>query len=65
MFADWTDRIKAGEVPPAAAPARWHRGAFPRHPRVGLGGEGLSADEVSTDRRDPTRNNGLIYGSLS
>jgi hypothetical protein len=65
MFADWTDRIAAGEVP--AAPRRpqglernvviteWDW-ADPRS---------YLHDEVSTDRRNPTLNaNGKIYGSL-
>ena len=65
MFADWTDRIAAGEVPPA-----------PRRPQ-GLernvvitewdwaDPKSYLHDEVSTDRRNPTLNaNGMIYGSL-
>ena len=65
LFADWTDRIAAGEVP--AAPPRpkgiernvviteWDWA----DPKVYL------HDEVSTDRRNPTINaKGLIYGSL-
>src|SRR5436190_16851286 len=65
MFADWTDRIAAGELP--AAPPRpqgiernvviteWHW-ADPKS---------YLHDEVSTDRRNPTLNaNGLVYGSL-
>ena len=65
MFADWTDRIAAGEVP--AAPPR-PRGLERNvvitewdwaDPRV------YTHDEVSTDRRNPRVNaNGLIYGSL-
>jgi hypothetical protein len=65
MFADWTDRIAAGELPPE--PPRPH--GVERNvvitqwdwadPKVYL------HDEVSTDRRDPTLNaNGLIYGAL-
>ncbi len=65
MFADWTDRIAAGEVPEA-----------PRRPQ-GLernvvitewdwaDPKAYLHDEVSTDRRNPTLNaNGLIYGAL-
>jgi hypothetical protein len=65
MFADWTDRIAAGEVP--AAPPRpkgiernvvitqWDWA----DPKAYL------HDEVSTDRRNPTVNaNGPIYGAL-
>ncbi len=65
MFADWTDRIAAGEVP--AAPPRpqgvernvvitqwdWADPTAYLH------------DEASTDKRDPTVNaNGPIYGAL-
>ena len=65
MFADWTDRIAAGEVPEA-----------PRRPE-GLernvvitqwdwaDPKSYLHDEVSTDRRNPTVNaNGPIYGAL-
>jgi hypothetical protein len=65
MFADWTDRIAAGEVP-----------AAPRRPQ-GLernvvitewdwaDPKSYLHDVVSTDRRNPTLNaNGLLYGSL-
>src|ERR1043166_797563 len=65
MFADWTDRIAAGEVPPT-----------PQRPQ-GVERNGVITewdwadpkaylhDEVSTDRRKPTLNaNGSIYGAL-
>jgi hypothetical protein len=65
MFADWTDRIAAGEVPSA-----------PRRPQ-GIernlvitqwdwaDPKAYLHDLVTTDRRKPTVNaNGLIYGSL-
>ena len=65
QFADWTDRIAAGEVPEA-----------PRRPR-GIernvvitewdwaDPKAYLHDVVSTDRRDPRVNaNGLLYGSL-
>ncbi|MEX2473485.1 MAG: carboxypeptidase regulatory-like domain-containing protein [Gemmatimonadota bacterium] len=65
MFADWTDRIAAGEVPPA-----------PRRPE-GIERNVVITqwdwadptdylhDVVSTDRRDPTVNaNGPVYGAL-
>jgi hypothetical protein len=65
MFADWTDRIAAGEVPPTPPrPQGVERNVVITEwdwadPKAYL------HDEVSTDRRDPTRNaNGLIYGSL-
>ena len=65
MFADWTDRIAAGEVPPA-----------PRRPQ-GLernvvitqwdwaDPKAYLHDVVATDRRNPTVNaNGKLYGAL-
>jgi hypothetical protein len=65
MFADWTDRVKAGEVPPAPPrPQGLERNVVVTEwdwadPKAYL------HDEVSTDRRDPTKNpNGLIYGAL-
>lgn len=64
MYADWTDRIAAGEVPPA--PPRpegvernvvitmWDWGKPSGHPH----------DEVSTDKRHPTVNaNGKVYAA--
>ena len=65
MFADWTDRIVAGEVPPAPPrPQGIERNVVITQwdwadPKAYL------HDEVSTDRRNPTLNaNGLIYGAL-
>jgi hypothetical protein len=65
LFADWTDRIAAGEVPPAPPrPQGTERNVVITQwdwadPKVYL------HDEVSTDRRNPTLNaNGLIYGAL-
>src|SRR3989442_15150515 len=65
MFSDWTDRIAAGELPPAPQrPQGLERNVVITQwdwadPRAYL------HDEVSTDRRNPTLNaNGLIYGSL-
>jgi hypothetical protein len=65
MFADWTDRIKGGELPPAPPrPQGIERNVVITEwdwadPKAYL------HDEVSTDRRHPTTNaNGLIYGSL-
>jgi hypothetical protein len=64
MFADWTDRITAGELPPAPPrPQGVERNVVITQwdwadPKTYL------HDEVSTDRRKPTINaNGLIYGS--
>ena len=65
MFADWTDRIVAGEVPPAPPrPSGVERNVVISQwdwadPKAYL------HDEVSTDKRDPTVNaNGRIYGAL-
>ncbi len=65
MFADWTDRIAGGELPPAPPrPTGMERNVVITQwdwadPKAYL------HDEVSTDRRNPTINaNGLIYGSL-
>jgi hypothetical protein len=65
MFADWTDRIAAGEVPPAPPrPQGIERNVVITmwdwaDPKVYL------HDLVSTDRRKPTLNaNGLLYGVL-
>ena len=66
MFADWTDRIAAGELPAETPPrpqgeernvviTQWDWA----DPQAYL------HDEVSTDKRDPTVNaNGPIYGAL-
>jgi hypothetical protein len=64
MFADWSDRIAAGELPPApprpqglernVVITQWHWA----DPKVYM------HDQVSTDRRQPTVNaNGPIYGA--
>ncbi len=65
MFADWTDRIAAGELPPAPRrPEGIERNVVITEwdwadPKAYL------HDVVSTDRRDPRVNaNGLLYGSL-
>jgi hypothetical protein len=65
LFADWTDRIAAGAVPPAPPrPQGIERNVVITQwdwadPKAYL------HDEVSTDRRNPTLNaNGLIYGAL-
>src|SRR5205823_5776737 len=65
MFGDWTDRIAAGELPPAPPrPQGLERNIVITQwdwadPKAYL------HDEVSTDRRNPSVNaNGLIYGSL-
>ena len=65
MYADWTDRIAAGEYPKQAPPrprglerniviTEWDWG----------NGKEYFHDEITTDRRNPTLNaNGLIYGT--
>lgn len=65
MFADWTRRIEAGEVPPAPPrPQGIERNVVITQwdwadPKAYL------HDVVSTDRRDPTVNaNGPLYGAL-
>ena len=65
MFADWTDRIAAGEVPPAPSrPQGIERNVVVTmwdwaDPKAYL------HDLVSTDRRNPTVNaNGPVYGVL-
>ncbi len=65
MFADWTDRIKAGEVPEAPPrPQGAERNVVVTQwdwadPRAYL------HDEVATDKRNPHLNaNGPIYGAL-
>ena len=65
MFADWTDRMAGGELPPTPPrPQGVERNVVITQwdwadPKAYL------HDQVSTDRRNPTLNpNGLIYGSL-
>ena len=65
MFADWTDHVRAGAVPPAPArPQGVERNVVITQwdwadPKAYL------HDVVSTDRRNPRLNaNGLVYGSL-
>jgi hypothetical protein len=65
LFADWTDRIEAGELP-ASKPARPQ--GIERNIVVTLwdwaGPKAYLHDEVSTDKRNPRVNaNGLIYGA--
>ena len=66
MYADWTDRIAAGELPQTAPPRPQGRErnvvvtlwdwADPRH---------YLHDEIASDKRNPTVNaNGPIYGAL-
>jgi hypothetical protein len=65
LFADWTDRIAAGEVPPV--PPRPQ--GLERNVVITLWDwadpKAYLHDSVSTDRRNPTLNaNGLLYGAL-
>jgi hypothetical protein len=65
VFADWTDRIAAGAVPPA--PPRPQ--GLERNVVITLWDwadpKAYLHDVVSTDRRNPTLNaNGLLYGAL-
>jgi hypothetical protein len=64
MFADWTDRIAAGELPPAPPrPQGVERNVVITEwdwadPKAYL------HDEIATDKRNPTLNgNGLLYGA--
>src|SRR5712692_6096516 len=65
LFADWTDRVAAGELP-ATQPLRPQ--GVERHVVITLwdwaGPKDYLHDEVSTDKRNPRLNpNGLIYGT--
>jgi len=65
LFADWTDRIAAGELP-AAQPPRPQ--GVERNVVISIWDwstpKAYLHDEISTDRRNPTVNaNGPIYGS--
>ena len=65
LFAEWTDRIAAGELP-ASRPSRPQ--GIERNVVITMwdwaGPKHYLHDEVSTDKRNPTVNaNGLIYGA--
>src|SRR5439155_539702 len=65
MFADWTDRIAAGEVPPAPPRPRGIERNVVISEWDWADPKAYLHDEVSTDRRNPAINaNGRIYGSL-
>ena len=65
MFADWTDRIAKGEVPPAPPRPQGIERRIVITQWDWADPKAYLHDEVSTDRRNPTVNaNGLIYGSL-
>lgn len=64
-FADWTDRIAAGEVPPAPPRPQGLERSVVITEWDWADPKSYLHDEVSTDRRNPTVNaNGLIYGAL-
>ena len=65
MFADWTDRIAKGEVPPAPPRPRGIERTVVITEWDWADPKAYLHDEVSTDRRNPTLNaNGKIYGAL-
>jgi hypothetical protein len=65
MFADWTDRIAAGEVPPAPPRPQGIERRIVITEWDWADPKAYLHDEVSTDRRHPTVNaNGPIYGAL-
>src|SRR5438874_10831735 len=63
MFADWTDRIAAGAVPPAPPrPQGLERNVVVTGWDWGVPAT-FAHDEVTTDKRNPTLNaNGPFYG---
>ena len=65
MFADWTDRIAGGEVPPTPPRPQGVERNVVITQWDWADPKGYLHDEVSTDRNNPTMNaNGLIYGSM-
>jgi streptogramin lyase len=67
MFADWTDRIAAGEVAPAPPrPQGVERNVVLTEWDWGKGSADWIHDEISTDKREPTLNrHGLVYATAS
>jgi hypothetical protein len=63
MYADWTDRIKAGELPPVPPrPQGLERNVVVTE-WDWAGPKDYFHDEISVDRRNPKSNpNGLVYG---
>ena len=65
LFADWTDRIAKGELPPAPPRPRGLERNVVITEWDWADPKAYLHDEVSTDRRNPTLNaNGKIYGAL-
>src|ERR1051325_371954 len=65
MFADWTDRIAAGELPPTPPRPQGIERNVVITQWDWADEKAYLHDLVTTDRRKPTLNaNGLIYGSL-
>ena len=63
MFADWSDRIAAGEVPPAPPRPQGVERTLVLTMWEWGGETSYVHDEITTDRRDPTVNaGGLVYG---
>ena len=63
MFADWSDRIAAGEVPPAPPRPSGVERTLVLTMWEWANETSYVHDEVTTDKRDPTVNaNGLVYG---
>jgi len=63
MFADWTDRIAAGELPPAPSRPEGVERNVVISEWDWAGPQDYFHDEITTDRRNPTSNaNGLVYG---
>lgn len=63
MFADWSDRIKAGEVPPAPPRPQGVERNVVITQWDWSNDKGFLHDEIVTDKRNPTVNaNGPVYG---
>lgn len=64
MFADWSDRIAAGEVPPAPPRPKGVERNVVLTQWEWTNEMGKIHDEISTDKRNPTLNaNGPVFGS--
>ena len=63
MYADWTDRIVAGEIPPQPPRPKGAERNLVITQWDWADRNGFVHDTVSTDKRNPTLNpNGLVYG---